>query len=284
MIARLQSKLRAQAYGADPTRPFGKSTRAVFSRLDTNHDRELSRDEFVAGVRRVCKLQKEEASALFDAVDFNGDDHVTPNEFVTFVDQWVVKRGQTESSNDDGYPVEKPWHRILCEQEKDTVSSLQEENRRLRSELEALDDGFFEDVEELKYRYANAVKRLTELRREDRIGGTSGDDARWNAHRWQKALVEFEESDSHSTGYVARAVFVEVMRRQLKMSYDEVMSLAKSIRHHEGNGGECFVSYRALETLMSLPLWPHSMKDSVDDGTRKKSRRKNSRRRGRRRR
>ena len=100
--------------------------------------------------------------------------------------------------------------------------------------------------------------------------------------------MEFEESDSHSTGYVARAVFVEVMRRQLKMSYDEVMSLAKSIRHHEGNGGECFVSYRALETLMSLPLWPHSMKGSVDDGTTRRkgnSRKKRSsgRRRGRRR-
>ena len=172
LIARLQSKLRAQAYGADPTRPFGKSTRAVFSRLDTNHDRELSRDEFVAGVRRVCKLQKEEASALFDAVDFNSDEHVTPNEFVTFVDQWVVKRGSSSTgSHDDGFPVEKPWHRVLCKQEKDTVKSLKEENRRLRSELEALDDGFFDDVEELKYRYSNAVKRLTELRREDRIGG-----------------------------------------------------------------------------------------------------------------
>ena len=110
--------------------------------------------------------------------------------------------------------------------------------------------------------------------------GTSGDDARWNSHRWQKALTEFEETDSHASGYVARTVFVEVMRRQLKLSYDEGISLAKSIRHREGNGGECFVSYRALETLMTLPLWPHSMKGGNNHSSSSSSHRGKSRRSG----
>eukprot|EP00940_MAST-03C_sp_MAST-3C-sp2_P000172 g172.t1 len=263
MLARLQAKLRAQSYGADTSRPFHASAKAIFSRLDADHDRGLSRDEFVPGVRRLCPLHVEEANALFDAIDFDSDGTISPAEFMTFMEQWILT---PDRESIEGPLGSTTWHTVLCKDEKETMQSLRRENERLRSELAALDDGFFEDVEELKFRYARAVRRLIALRRESR--GEVDDEARWNARRWEVAIEEFERSDIDRSGYIARGIFCDAMRRHLKLSRDEVEQLAKSVQHRQGGGGENFISYKSLKTLMTLPIWP-SNADSRDAERRK---------------
>ncbi|CAN0001395.1 unnamed protein product, partial [Ectocarpus sp. 13 AM-2016] len=45
------------------------------------------------------------------------------------------------------------------------TAALQEENAKLRSELEVFDLGFFEEVEDLKYSYASLRREADKLAR-----------------------------------------------------------------------------------------------------------------------
>ncbi|CAN0158182.1 unnamed protein product, partial [Ectocarpus fasciculatus] len=47
---------------------------------------------------------------------------------------------------------------------------LREENERLSEELGAFDHEFFEEIEDLKYKYSEAVRKLRQYEHE-RIGG-----------------------------------------------------------------------------------------------------------------
>jgi predicted DNA-binding protein len=43
------------------------------------------------------------------------------------------------------------------------VQALREENSKLRFELSAFDEDFFEEMEDLKFKYADALRRLKQF-------------------------------------------------------------------------------------------------------------------------
>ena len=95
----LRNKLRAASYIGTK----GRDLRVLFTRLDKDHSGQLSKKEFLHGVKKLARLSDQESELLWSHVDCNNSGEVDLDEFMEFV------TGKKNVYSD--YAGQDPFHR-----------------------------------------------------------------------------------------------------------------------------------------------------------------------------
>jgi Ca2+-binding EF-hand superfamily protein len=118
----------------------------VFHGHDTTSNR-MSTSDFTSSINHLLlPLSEREIQNLVGFFDHNGE--VVLKDFLTFCVPWTTNTDNSKSANAS----------ILKE-----LARLREENLALRNDLAVFDGEFFEDIEDLKYDYSQAVIRNRSL-------------------------------------------------------------------------------------------------------------------------
>eukprot|EP00941_MAST-03F_sp_MAST-3F-sp1_P003785 g3785.t1 len=139
---------------------------------------------------------------------------------------------------------------------------LRTANRRLREELSSFDLNFFEDVEDLKYRYAQSLRMYRRLeskmsgppeqrkRSKKKSSGSASDTeetkglpharCRWGPVQWERAVNQFRSVDLEGNGLISKRVFTDVALDILKLKLHEINEIIELLprrrpRQRSGN-------------------------------------------------
>lgn len=122
------------------------------------------RDRLAETERELQRMERRCASAMSAAAPRGGDDAADSfdggsKELLRMSDTGGLgSRGDGEG-------------RLAQDRLKSENDRLREENDRLSEELGAFDHEFFEEIEDLKYKYSEAVRKLRQYKQEERISG-----------------------------------------------------------------------------------------------------------------
>ena len=112
----------------------------------------------------------------------------------------------------------------------DELEQLREENETLKTELGALDDEFFADIEDLKFRYDRAIRRIEHLDRKLRDERNEERGLRRRHESvWDTMSEQLYEADRETSGHLAPRDFRRIVCRNLGLEREEARKLVESL-------------------------------------------------------
>eukprot|EP00939_MAST-03C_sp_MAST-3C-sp1_P004340 g4340.t1 len=112
----------------------------------------------------------------------------------------------------------------------DRMEQLRVENAMLKTELGAIDDDFFADIEDLKFRYARAVREIDRMEKELRVARRDEDVSRkrhesiWDAMSKQLYAVDVDQS-----GCLPSRDFRRIACRHLQLREEDAHKIMQSL-------------------------------------------------------
>lgn len=112
----------------------------------------------------------------------------------------------------------------------DELTKLKLENEMLKTELGALDEDFFADIEDLKFRYGRAVRQIDHLSRQLREYRLDENAARKRHKRiWDSMSEQLYDADKAMSGNLPVRDFRRIVCRHLRLSRDEAQKIVQSL-------------------------------------------------------
>jgi len=112
----------------------------------------------------------------------------------------------------------------------DELERLREENDTLKTELGALDDDFFADIEDLKSRYDRAIRRIEHL--DHKLRDERNEERglrRRHESVWDTMSEQLYEADRETSGHLAPRDFRRIVCRNLGLEREEARKLVESL-------------------------------------------------------
>eukprot|EP00941_MAST-03F_sp_MAST-3F-sp1_P002073 g2073.t1 len=139
------------------------------------------------------------------------------------------KKAEKEERKEEKIRQKEEYYNHLTPDQR-RVAILQDENARLEKELSAFDDDFFNEVDDLKFRYARCLKRNKKLVKDLNTAQEAADRQHEMDRRlWRHLESSLQESDHDLSGFLSCDSFRSILQGKLGLTQRECNEIIRSL-------------------------------------------------------